>query len=347
MTKLLARLTIRESATIRQAMEAIDRGAVEITLVVDEGGHLLGTVTDGDIRRALLRGAAMENSVADCISRHYVAVSVRTGRAEVLDIMRARTLQQIPVLDDTGRLVGLHLLRELIGAAPRANSAVVMAGGRGERLRPITDSVPKPMIRVAGRPILERIVLHLVGHGIHRIFLSVNYKAGIIEQHFGDGTSFGCRIEYLKETVPLGTGGSLSLMPTPEHPVIVLNGDLLTQVDIAAMCDFHAAGGYMATVGAHNYVHTVPFGVLECNGDEITGIREKPVHSWLANAGVYVLQPELVARVPKETMFGLPGLIEECFVRSEPVGAFHIEDEWADIGRPQELSRARGEGEAT
>jgi dTDP-glucose pyrophosphorylase len=346
MTPHLDKITISESASIRAAMEAIDRGATNIALVVDAEGKLIGTVTDGNVRRAILRGASLDEPVSVCMHRRFVAVGVEANRAEVLDLMRARSLEQIPILDEAGRLKGLHLLREIVGAAPRANWAVVMAGGRGERLRPITDSVPKPMVKVAGRPILERIVLHLVGWGFQRIFVSVNYKASLIERHFGDGSAFGCSIEYLREERPLGSGGALALLPgIPDQPVLVMNGDLLTQFDVGSLLAVHADGGFTLTIGVHEFLYTIPYGVVEQSEGRVTGIREKPIQSWLANTGIYVLQPELLQRVPKDTFFPLPMLAEECFERNESVGAFRITDDWIDVGHTQALSRARGEGD--
>jgi dTDP-glucose pyrophosphorylase len=347
MTRSLDRIAIFESATIRDAMETIDRGAVNIALVVSESGALIGTVTDGNIRRAILGGASLSEPVSVCMHRQFVAVGVASNRTEVLDLMRARSLEQIPILDERGQLLGLHLLREIIGSAPRPNWAVIMAGGRGERLRPLTDNLPKPMVKVAGRPILERIVLHLVGTGIERIFVSVNYKAGVIERHFGDGGAFGCRMDYLREDKPLGSGGALSLLDgRPEQPILVMNGDLLSQFDVGRMLEFHIEGMHKLTVGVHEYLHTVPYGVVECAGDRLTGLREKPVHSCLANTGIYAIEPDLLERVPKDTFFPLPVLIEECLERDESVGAFQITDDWIDVGHPQELKRARGEGDS-
>jgi dTDP-glucose pyrophosphorylase len=346
MFEQLEKIVITGDASLRTGMEALDRGAVEIALVVGPGGTLLGTLTDGDIRRAILSGASLEDTASKFMHRRFTAVGPSASRAEVLDLMRARTLQQVPILDEAGRLVGLHLLREILGASIRPNWAVVMAGGRGERLRPITDLLPKPMIKVAGRPILERIVLHLVGFGIRRIFLSVNYMGEVIEGHFKDGAALGCKIEYLKEGKPLGTGGALSLLPEkPDHPILMLNGDLLAQFNVENLLAFHADGGFKATVGVHEYVHTVPYGVVEREGDRITGIREKPTQTWLANAGIYVFDPGLVERVPKDTYFPLPALVEECLDRGEAVGAFPIKEDWIDVGHPKELRRARGEGD--
>jgi len=339
----IADLSIRKGSTIRAGMEAIDRGGCWISLVVDGKNKLLGLLTDGDMRRALLAGASLDDPVERYMQRAYTAVPPTAGRAEVLDIMRARSLNQIPIIDEKGKLCGLHLMREIIGSIERPNWTLIMAGGRGERLRPITDSVPKPMIKVAGRPILERIVLHLVGFGIRRIFLAVNYKAEVIEDHFGDGSTFGCHIDYLKERKPLGTGGALALLPPrPSGPVLVLNGDIMTQFDVGRMIAFHSRGGHKATVGIHEYVHTIPFGVVDVKESRVIGVREKPTQFWQTNAGIYVLEPDLLARVPKDTNFPLPTLLEECLDRKESVGAFRIDEEWTDVGMPRELSRARG-----
>jgi dTDP-glucose pyrophosphorylase len=336
-------ISIREDSTLRVAMEAIQRGACWLALVIDAEGVLLGLVTDGDVRRALLAGATLNDPVEPHMKKKFTAVPPTAGRSEVLDIMRARTLNQIPIVDEAGKLVGLHLLREIIGAVRRPNWAVIMAGGRGERLRPLTDSIPKPMIKVAGRPILERIVLHLVGFGIRRIFLSVNYLSEIVEEHFGDGAAFGCQIEYLRESQPLGTGGSLSLLPEkPAEPILVLNGDLLTEFDVGNMIAFHDQGCYAATVGVHEYLQTIPFGVLDIEDKRIVAMREKPTVIHPTNAGIYLLNPPLLDRIPKDVEYTVPALVEDCLSRGEQVGAFRIEEDWMDIGRPQELRNARG-----
>ena len=219
-----------------------------------------------------------------------------------------------------------------------------MAGGRGQRLRPLTDTIPKPMLKVAGRPILERIILHLVGFGIRRIFISVNYLSDLIEQHFRDGAAHGCAIEYLREREPLGTGGSLGLLPeTPQHPLLVLNGDLVTQFDVGAMLAHHAAGRYRATVGVHKYAHTVPYGVIEIADGRVVHLCEKPTLRWPTNAGVYVLDPALLERIPADTLYPITALVEDCLEKGEPVGAFDLDEDWLDVGQHQELRHARGE----
>jgi dTDP-glucose pyrophosphorylase len=329
-------------ASIYDAMFGLGRGAAGIVLVVDGNQRLVGTVTDGDIRRALLDGATLGSPVQAHMQRKFTAVSTAAPRAEVLDLMRARRIEQVPIVDADGKLVGLHVLREIIGSVERPNWAVIMAGGRGERLRPLTDRLPKPMIRVAGKPILERIVLHLVGFGIRDIYISVNYLGEVIRTHFGDGSAFGCRIHYLTEDKPLGTGGALSMLPeTPRHPLLVMNGDLITQVDLGAMLQFHQQGGYKITVAVEEYAHTVPFGCLEVDGDRVARLEEKPVLSRLINAGIYALSPEVLARVPRDKAFPITALIEQSVAVGDSVGAFRIKDDWLDVGRPDQLKQAQ------
>jgi dTDP-glucose pyrophosphorylase len=342
MSDRLQRCQVNLDRRLLDAMWALDRGGVGIALVVDDAGRLVGTVTDGDIRRALLRGATMESAIAPHIHRDYTAVDPGTGRAEVLDLMHARFIHQIPIVSENGRLVGLHLLHELIGSVERRNWAVVMAGGKGTRLWPLTEQLPKPMIRVAGRPILERIVLHLVGHGFANIFLAVNYLGHVIEEHFGDGARFGCRIEYLREQQPLGTGGALSLLPSvPEMPIIVLNGDLVTQADLGALLEFHHTHGFAITLGLRRYSHTVPFGCVELNEHRVQRLTEKPTLEQLVNAGIYALNPAEVARVPHGEEYPLTALVEEAISRGEPVGGYEVLGDWLDVGRHDQLRTAR------
>lgn len=340
----LARLRLDPDATLIEAMRTIDAGGCGIAVACDGSGRAIGTLTDGDIRRAVLRGSALDDrAVRDAMQRDFMWVGPDTGRAEVIDMMRARTISQVPVLDDDRGLVGLHLLQELIGASHRENWAVILAGGRGTRLRPLTDTVPKPMLKVAGRPILERIVLHLVGSGFQRIFLSVNHLADIIEGHFEDGAKFGCRIEYLREQQPLGTGGPLSLLPErPAHPVLLMNGDLVTQADIGLLLDFHTEGKYAVTFGVRPYSIQVPYGVVDTEGDRLIRIREKPTERLLVNAGIYVIGPEVLPMVSADREFPITELVQGCLEDGLAVGVHPIEDEWTDVGRPTELRKARG-----
>ncbi len=329
-------------ASIHEAMLGLGRGAVGIVLVVDAKRHLMGSITDGDIRRALLNGASLNASILEHMQRAFTAVGVGADRVEVLDLMHARGIEQIPIVDGDGKLVGLHVMREIIGAAVRPNVAVIMAGGKGVRLRPITEHLPKPMIPVAGRPILERLVLHLVGSGITHIYLSVNYMAEVIIRHFGDGSRYGCHISYLHETEELGTGGALSLLPSiPADPIVVLNGDLVTQLDFASMLAFHAASKSAATIGYRPYSHQVPFGCLDIRDDAVIGIQEKPVLERCVNAGVYVISPKVLELVPRK-FFPITELFQTLLDRGDKVGSYEITTDWTDVGQHSELSKARG-----
>jgi dTDP-glucose pyrophosphorylase len=344
MSLTLADCLVGAAGTIRDAMLALNRGAVRIALAIDDDGRLVGVATDGDIRRALLEGAALDAPLGAVLTRGFVAVSPADGRSDVLDLMRARGVGAIPVVGADGRPIGLHLLHEFIEPVSRPNRALVMAGGQGLRLRPITESTPKPMLRVAGRPILERIVLHLVGHGIKRISISVNYLGQVIEDHFGDGRAFGCTIDYIREERPLGTAGAIGLLAEPPaDALVVMNGDLVTQADLGALLDLHARSGFAATVGIRRYLHTVPFGCVERDGDRIVALEEKPTVERDVNTGIYAIAPALAARVPRGEPLGMPDLLDAALDRGEPVGAFEIADDWIDVGQRDQLERARGE----
>jgi NDP-sugar pyrophosphorylase family protein len=285
----------------------------------------------------------LDDPVLSYANQHCSSVSPTSERSYALDLMRALGLSQIPIVDQQKRLIGVHLLRDILGSIERPNWAVIMAGGRGERLRPLTDTIPKPMIKVAGRPILERLVLHYVGHGVRTIFVAVNYMSYVIQEYFGDGTQFGCEIHYLEESRPLGTAGAISLLPTlPQHPLLVTNGDLITDFDVGAILSLHEQQGHAITVGVREYRHTVPFGVMEMEGGTVRSVREKPSLVCLANAGVYVLQPRLVTRIEKDKEFTMPELIEDCLLRNELVGGYAIDGEWLDVGRPADLRIAVG-----
>lgn len=331
------------AGTLRDAMRALDLGASRIALVVAPDGRLAGVATDGDLRRALLDGAGLDGALEPHVTREFVAVTPAEGRVDVLDLMRARGIGAVPVLDEDGRPIALHLLDEVIAPLDRPNWAVIMAGGRGVRLLPLTASVPKPMLRVAGRPILERLVLHLVGHGIRDIFLAIGYLGHIIEEHFGDGHRFGARIDYLREEAPLGTGGALGLLPErPTDPMLVMNGDLVTQADLGGLLDMHVARGHAATIGIRRYVHAVPFGCVNLDGGRVVGLEEKPALVRDVNTGIYALAPRLVARIERGRPLLMPDLISDAIARGETVGAFEIEDDWIDVGQRELLDRARG-----
>jgi dTDP-glucose pyrophosphorylase len=336
-------LVISDKCTIREAMVAISANGREVVLTSNDEDRIVGLITDGDIRRGLLRGLTLDSPTNEVATTSFFAVAPSTDRAFVLDLMKARMFQHVPVLNHERRLVAVHFLKDLIGATEKPNVAVIMAGGKGLRLRPITENLPKPMVEIAGRPMLERIVLHLVGHGIRKIYLAVNYMREIIENHFGDGSAFGCCIEYLRESEPRGTGGALTLLPTrPSDPILVLNGDLVTHIDVTAMLETHASGENAATIAVGPYQVQIPFGTVVERDRKLIALEEKPAVEFLVNRGIYVLDPGVLDEVPGNGEFPITALFPILMKKGKSVGVFYFNDSWLDVGVPEELRRAQG-----
>ena len=333
---------VRLGQLLSDALQALDGSTLGLAIVIDENEKVLGILTDGDVRRALIKENRLDVPIDPYIKHDFFFVSETETRETVLDLMQARKIKHVPIMGADRSLLGLHLMHDIVGANKLPNNAVIMAGGKGTRLRPITENIPKPMIPVAGRPILERLVLHLVGCGITRIYLSVNYMSEVIVEHFGDGNRFGCEIKYLHETEALGTGGALSLLPVmPSDPLVVINGDLVPQLDFASMLAFHTASGKAATIGYRPYTHQVPFGCLEIENDTVLGIQEKPMLERFVNAGVYVLSPSVLELVPSK-FFPITDLFQLLLERGDKIGSFEITTDWTDVGQHSELSKARG-----
>ncbi len=329
-------------APLRRAIEVLDAAALQICLVVDGGQRLLGTVTDGDVRRAILRHVSMEAPVSTVMNpspRHAPAASRREER---LHLLATHHLKHLPLLDAQQRVVGLATLEELVrDHQRRANACVILAGGRGTRLRPLTENTPKPMLTVGGRPLLERLVDMARRSGLTRIFLAVNYLAEQIEAHFGDGRAFGVEITYLREDHALGTAGPLGLLPEPPtQAVLVMNGDLLMDVDLGRMLDQHEEGEAAATMAVRGLEFTNPFGIVIQDQGRITDIQEKPVHQFLINAGLYVLGPEAVARVPAGAALDMPDLFRNLMADGLRTEVFPLREYWLDIGRLNDYHQA-------
>jgi dTDP-glucose pyrophosphorylase len=335
------------ACTLREAVQVTQGASTSVCLLVDEDRRLIGTLSDGDVRRAFLAGAALDDAALPWASERPSTVPAGTDRSSVLDLMQALGVPQIPEIDGEGRVVRLHLLRNIVGGPARENTAVILAGGRGTRLRSVTGDLPKPMVQVAGRPILERLVLHLVGSGITDVRLAVGYGADVIEQHFEDGGRFGCSIRYLREETPLGTAGPLRglLDGLPTAPVIVMNGDLVTSFSLTGLLSAHETTGARLTVAVTEYAHEVPYGVLETEGGDgrVTGLVEKPTWLGTVNAGIYAVEPSLIAEIPDGRSVPMTELIGRCLERDERVTAWRTVGDWHDVGRPDDLSRARGE----
>lgn len=332
------------SYSIRQTVEVIDRSALKVALVVDENNRLVGTVTDGDVRRALLKGLQLEQPVEQIMSLHPYSVLPGAPREDVLRLMKTREIKHVPVVDERGVLRGVHTVEEFLGTPARDNWVVLMAGGLGSRLAPLTDTCPKPMLRVGEKPILEIIVNNFIEQGFSRFFFSVNYMADMIKQHFGDGSRLGAQISYLEEEKKLGTAGSLSLLREhPELPCIVMNGDLLTRVNFNNLLDFHTEHQSCATMCVREYDFQVPYGVVNVNDYKIAEIVEKPVHRFFVNAGIYCLNPEALMHIPVNEFFDMPSLFQHLIAQGKDVCSFPIREYWLDIGRLSDFERANAE----
>ena len=333
---------IPPTATIHQAIKTIDNCSMQIALVVDADGRLLGTVTDGDVRRAILRGKDMDAPV-DGVMRKEPHVARATDPKELLlERMAAEFVRQFPLLDDAGRVVGLAYIDDLMSpAGERDNWVVIMAGGLGKRLRPLTEDTPKPLLPVGNKPLLETILESFIQYDFRRFFISVNYKAEMIKDHFGDGRRWNATIRYIEEDRPLGTAGALRLIgESPDAPMIVMNGDLLTRVNFQHLLEYHGEQDAKATMCVRQYDLQVPFGVVEIEDNRITGIDEKPVHSFFVNAGIYVLDPDLIDRIPAGSPYDMTTLFEGIVEAGHKTAVFPIHEYWLDVGRIDELNRA-------
>lgn len=335
------KVLIGPDTTIRGALLAIDAAATQLALVVDQDRRLLGTLSDGDIRRGLIRGMQLSDAVESCMHSSPTTVQAGESRDSILSLMRRLGLHQVPIVDANNVVTGLGVVDDFLVPAVRDNWVVVMAGGPGTRLRQLTESVPKPMLMVGNRPLLETILRNYIDQGFRRFYLAVNYKAEIIESHFGDGESLGAEIRYLRETTRLGTAGALSLLPEPPaEPLFVTNGDLLAKLDYPDMLDAHVRAGAAATMGVRQYEFQIPYGVIEEADGFIRGIKEKPIQRSLVSAGMNVLSPEVLERVPSGTFFDMPMLFEELIATGARTQCYFINGYWLDIGRMPDYEKA-------
>lgn len=330
--------------TIHRAVEMIDQSALQICLVVEEGLRLVGVVTDGDVRRGILRGVALEEPVAKIMFARYTAVSENTPDVTICHLMREKRLRHIPVLDTQGRVVDLKLLTDMIEPKVKPNPVVLMAGGLGTRLRPLTQDFPKPMLKIGDKPILATIIENFVDQGFVHFYLAVNYKSHIIEDHFGDGSAYGAQITYLREDKRLGTAGALSLLPQrPQCPLVVMNGDLLTKINFSQLIDFHHEYHAVGTMCVRQYDMQVPYGVVDVQDNTILGLQEKPVHSFFVNAGIYALEPHALDYIPYDSFYDMTDLFQALVQKESPTLAFPIREYWIDVGQMSDYERADSE----
>jgi dTDP-glucose pyrophosphorylase len=334
---------IGPEATFRDALQSIDATGAGIALVVDGDRRLIGALSDGDLRRALIRGAGLEDAATSAMNRAPICAEEGQDRATMLATLRAHSLRQLPIVDDSRRVIGLATTADFLDIPVRSNPVVIMAGGKGERLAELTRETPKPMLKVGSRPILDTIVSNLSGQGFRNFWLAVNYRADQIEAHFGDGSAAGLDIRYLRESKPLGTCGALSLLPTPSEAIVVTNGDVLAQADYSHMLDSHLQSDAQATVVVRDYQMQVPFGVVNAEGAAVVRIDEKPTQSFTISAGAYVLSPEALELVPADTFYDMPALLAEMIRQGLKVRLQRAEGYWMDIGRPPDYAQANAD----
>jgi len=337
-------ILLHKNFTIKDALQVIDKGAMRIAIVLDEDEKVIGTLSDGDIRRGLLKGLSLEDSIENIYHKEPTLANVNDSKELVIQKAIRQQIYQVPVVDNDGKLVKIEEVSNLLKTNAKTNRVVLMAGGLGTRLRPLTEEIPKPLLQVGTKPILETIIENFAKYGFVNITISVNYKADMIKEYFGDGTNFGVNIDYIEESKRLGTAGALSLIKErPQEPFFVMNADLLTNVNFEHLLDFHLLEHAAATMCVREYDYQVPYGVIETEGSCITSIKEKPIHKFFVNAGIYLLSPQVFEYIPKNEFYDMPTLFEEIIKDKLKSISFPIHEYWLDIGRMSDFERAQNE----
>ena len=344
MSEDIADLRVAPTGTVRDAIAAIAAARKQIALVLDAQDHLVGVVTDGDVRRGILRGVDLDAPVAEVTNTTPLVANAADDPATVTERMTALDIRRVPVIDDAGVVTGLITAERLLRPASTSTPVVLMAGGRGERLYPLTKDVPKPMLPVGGMPLLEIILRNLAAQGFVEVYISVNYLADVIIDHVRDGSELGLNVEYVREDKPLGTAGALAALDgRVAEPFIVMNSDLLTQVNLRQFLSFHLKQGSVATVGVREHVFEIPYGVVSLDGSTVESIVEKPLHRSLVNAGIYALDPVALTHLAPGEQADMPTLLARLMAAELGVAAFPIHESWLDVGRPEDLERARSQ----
>jgi len=329
-------------ASLREVLERINSESSQFVLILDHVECLVGVVTDGDIRRALLRGEGLEALVSDVMNTSPKVAFERESRGVLLRRMQEHDIHFLVRVNASKKVLGVVRFADIAVPSRRSNPVIIMAGGRGRRLGHLTATCPKPMLPVGKKPILEMILENLAAHGFATFHISVNYLSEKITRYFGDGSDLGVQISYIHEKMPLGTAGSLGLMdPKPQEPCLVMNGDIFTDLDFGDLLDRHEASGVDGTICLREIAYEIPFGLVERNPEGlIQSIREKPTFTYLANAGIYVLSPELFSLVPSGREYPMTSLLEEALVQGKKLGSHVVEGLWIDVGRSEDFERA-------
>lgn len=337
-------LILKENSTIKEALKIIDSGAMKIALIVDEKSRLIGTLSDGDIRRGFLNNLHLEDSIESIIFKNPTVCSIDDTKEKVLEVALAKKVYQMPIVNNDGVLLGIEEVDNLIKPKVKKNVVVLMVGGLGTRLRPLTNDTPKPLLKVGNKPILETIIESFSRYGFEDFILSINYKSEMFEKYFGDGSSLGVNITYIHETKRLGTAGALSLMKDKlQQDFFVMNGDLLTNINFDYLLKFHKESDAKATMCVREYDLQVPYGVVDIVDGVVKSIVEKPIHKFFVSAGVYMLNPSILSNIPKDTFYDMPTLFEKLIELEEKTVSFPLREYWLDIGRIEEYEKANSE----
>ncbi|MDY0192337.1 MAG: nucleotidyltransferase family protein [Aliarcobacter butzleri] len=342
--KNIDNIKLNINSTIKEALQIIDNGALQIALVVNENDILLGTLTDGDIRRGLLKGLDLNSSIESIIFKTPTIGKISDTKEEILKLALSKKLHQIPIVDERGKILGIQEIEELIKPKDKTNKVILMVGGLGTRLRPLTENTPKPMLKVGNKPILQTIVEKFAEYGYTNIVMCVNYKSHMIQDYFGDGKDFGVNIEYILENQRMGTAGALSLLKDkPNESFFVMNGDLLTNINFEHLHNYHLATNSIGTMCVREYDFQVPYGVVNIKDSKIASIEEKPTHKFFVSAGIYMLSPEVLEYIPENQFYDMPTLFEKIISKGKNAISFPLREYWLDIGRIEEYKKANEE----
>ncbi|WP_342600368.1 nucleotidyltransferase family protein [Psychrobacillus sp. FSL H8-0483] len=337
-------ILVNENSTLLETMKIIDDSTMQFAAVVDKNQSLLGTVTDGDIRRGILRGEGLDVPIRQIMNPSPICASIENTYRDCLNLLKKHKLKQIPILSEDNKIIDIIFADDDPATKNNENTVILMAGGLGTRLRPLTENIPKPMLNVGNKPILETIIEGFKQYGFTNFIISVNYKKEVIQDYFLDGAAFGVSISYIEENKRMGTAGALSLLKEkPTSPIFVMNGDLLTQVNFEQLLYFHEDTEAVATMCVREYEYQIPYGVIEIDGQRLTSIKEKPVHRSFVNAGIYVISPEAFDLIPKDEFYDMPELFKRLMDKGENVSSFPIREYWLDIGRMDDFEKANNE----
>lgn len=341
--KNLENILIKEDNTILEAMRLIESNSKGILIVVDNKNKILGTITDGDIRRAIMLEKSVRSSIVDLYNKNCIYIDETVDIINIKKLFIENKIKLIPVVNNDKNVINYYEIDDLIdyNRIEKENVVLIMAGGLGTRLRPLTDDIPKPMLKVGNKPILETIIEQFKDYGFTNILISVNYKADIIENYFRDGKDFGVSINYIKESQQLGTGGAIKLAQKHlDKPFFVINGDILTNVNFCNLLQYHLENKFSITIGSRIYETQIPYGVLNLDESCVTSLEEKPIYSYTVSGGIYVLNPEIISNIPENQYFNITELIDKLMENNERVGSFPIRGYWMDIGKIEDYHKA-------